>query len=81
MMSKIKEVIYTCGVCKEKGEMDFDHMMDHLEKVHDEVVKNKQVTREMISHMDGAKFFTYEFKYTTQSGLVFFQHLYFERGK
>lgn len=81
-MPKLKQVhLFKCS-CENQTEMKFEDFKKHLADAHglksDEDLKGK---KEMVCHMDGARWYSSTYKWTLTNGLIFTEFFESSRSK
>ncbi len=72
---------FKCDTCKELDSMNFREFKQHLKTEHGVSEENMKGTKSMTMHIDGDFWYSYDYKWTLENGLVFFQHIEQVRDK
>ena len=76
-MKNINNFICNCS----PGVMNQKQFMEHLKTVHNIDGENIKGTRKMIMHMDGRDWYSSEYLWTLESGVIFTQYCKNKRSK
>lgn len=75
--------LFACGHpdCKKKDSMVFEEFKHHLFSIHGLKSDQLQGKKQMMMHMDGAQWYSYNYEWTLNSGLKFNQFTKQARAK
>jgi hypothetical protein len=73
--------VFKCCKCTDSKEMTHKKFIEHLSEVHQIDASKTKCTRQMLSHMDGATWFSSTYMWTLPDGLQFSQCCWNERAK
>lgn len=75
--------IFKCGCkeCEKLEPMVFEEFKHHLFTTHNLKADQLKGKKQMTMHMDGAQWFSYDYTWTLETGLVFYQHVMMARSK
>lgn len=73
--------VFSCDACKSEKAMNFDEFKKHLSEVHHLTPEQMKGKKNMLCHLDGDYWFSWDYEWTLECGLKFHQHTMQARTK
>lgn len=73
--------VFTCDTCKGLESMEFTAFKEHLKNEHSINTEKLKGTKQMVMHMDGDFWYSYNYKWTLENGHTFHQYIEQVRDK